>query len=507
MSLKSLLSKKFAAIVAKRIYKEANNAIVSQQNILAYLIEEGVKTRFGKDHYFYKLKSKAEFCEKVPVRDYEGLKTYFDAVAAGEPDILWPGRPVYLSKTSGTTSGAKYIPITKESLPEHINAARNALLLYINNTGNADFVSGKMIFLQGSPILDRKGGILTGRLSGIVAHHVPKYLLKNRKPSYEVNCIEDWETKVEAIVKETLPEKMTLISGIPAWVQMYFEKLIEKSGKASIGEIFPDFSLLVYGGVNFAPYAKRFEQLIGKKIDTVELFPASEGFFAFQDKQDDDGLLLNVNAGMYYEFIPMDEIGKAHPKSLELSEVELGVNYALVISTNAGLWRYNIGDLVKFTSLSPYRIRVSGRTKHYTSAFGEHVIAEEVEAAMSEAQKNSGAVVTEFTLAPNITPESGLPFHEWFIEFKEEPSDWRKFIECLDNALRSKNPYYDDLIKGNVLDVLHVVKIVPGGFLELMKSRGKLGGQNKIPRLANDRELASQLVKWSEESVSLSTIS
>lgn len=507
MSLKSFFAKRFAARVAAKVYRAAERAEHDQLQILAKLIEVGQRTQFGRDHYFERIKNREDFIKQVPVNDYEGLRSYIDRVVKGEPDVLWTGKPLYLSKTSGTTSGAKYIPLSKESLPEHIRAARNALLLYIYNSGNADFVDGKMIFLQGSPILSKKAGILTGRLSGIVAHHVPGYLQANRKPSYEVNCIEDWEEKVDAIVKETLPEKMSLISGIPAWVQMYFERLIELSGKASISEVFPKFSLLVYGGVNFQPYAQRFHQLIGKKVDTVELFPASEGFFAYQDRQDDDGLLLNTNAGMYYEFVPMEEIGKAHPKTLELHEVEVGVSYALVITTNAGLWRYDIGDLVRFTSLKPYKIRVAGRTKHFTSAFGEHVIAEEVEKAMSQAQEKTGAVVTEFTLAPKVAPEKGLPYHEWFIEFKKEPTDWKSFIKNLDDALRAQNPYYDDLIKGNILEELHVVKIKRGGFLSFMKSRGKLGGQNKIPRLSNGRELAEELQNWSEESVSLSTFS
>ncbi|TXC85279.1 GH3 auxin-responsive promoter family protein [Luteibaculum oceani] len=504
MGLKSWFSKLFAKRVVQKMYDDAAMAVQHQEQILSYLVDKGVKTEFGRDHHFHAIKSHTDFTQKIPVRDYEGLRNYFDRVVKGETSVLWPGQPVYLSKTSGTTSGAKYIPITKESIPEHISAARNALLSYINNTGNAAFVDGKMIFLQGSPVLDNSKAIPTGRLSGIVAHHVPGYLQKNRMPSFEVNCIEDWETKVDAIVEETLKEDMRLISGIPAWVQMYFEKLIEKTGKKTVAEIFPNFSLLVYGGVNFEPYAARFRELIGKEMPTVELFPASEGFFAFQDRQDDTGLLLNTNAGMYYEFVPQEELDKPHPKTLSLSEVELNVNYALVISSNAGLWRYNIGDLVKFTSLSPFKIRVTGRIKHYTSAFGEHVIAEEVEGALSETLKKDVAAVTEFTLAPQITPESGLPYHEWFIEFNREPKDWNVFIENLDTALQNKNPYYRDLIEGKVLSPLKITLVEKDGFQEFMKKRGKLGGQNKIPRLANDRKIADELKAWSVKTIASS---
>ncbi|MGB0166373.1 MAG: GH3 family domain-containing protein, partial [Luteibaculum sp.] len=442
MSVKSWLSKYYAALVVRSIYAKAAQAVDNQNRILLDLVSSGQKTTFGRDHYFHQIRSYQDFQIKVPVRDYEELKPYIDKVVLGDEDVLWPGKPKYLSKTSGTTSGAKYIPITVESLPEHIKAAKNALLCYIHSSGKSSFVNGKMIFLQGSPLLDKKHGILTGRLSGIVAHHVPNYLQKNRMPSFETNCIDDWETKVTEIVRETLPENMTLISGIPAWVQMYFEKLIQASGKRTIAEVFPEFSLLVYGGVNFEPYAQRFRQLIGKQVDTVELFPASEGFIAFQDSQDNNGMLLNSNAGMFFEFVPQEELGKKHPKAHLLHEVELGVNYALLISSNAGLWRYNIGDLIRFTSLKPHRIRVTGRIKHFTSAFGEHVIAEEVESALSETLKEIPAIVNEFTLAPQNNPEDGLPHHEWFIEFIEEPKDWDSFIKTLDDKLQAKNPYY-----------------------------------------------------------------
>jgi phenylacetate-coenzyme A ligase PaaK-like adenylate-forming protein len=494
MRIKVLAAKLFAKKIAKETKKWASKPVETQQKVFQNLIKEASKTKFGKDHHFEKIKTFQDFAEKVPVRDYEALRNYVDLVVEGKSDILWKGKPIYFAKTSGTTSGAKYIPLTKESIPFHIQAARNALLSYIHETGNAEFVKGKMIFLQGSPILEEKNGIKLGRLSGIVAHYVPNYLLKNRMPSWETNCIEDWETKVNAITEETINEDMTVISGIPAWVQMYFEKLQEKSGK-KVGELFKNFSLYVYGGVNFEPYRAKFENLIGRKVDSVELFPASEGFFAYQDKQNEKGMLLLLNAGMFYEFIKTDEFFTENPKRYTIGEVELGVNYALIISTNAGLWAYNIGDTVQFTSLEPHRVIVSGRIKHFISAFGEHVIGKEVEHALKEAIEGSSIRVNEFTVAPQISPETGLPYHEWFIEFENEPENLESFALKIDDAMRKQNTYYDDLIVGKVLQTLIITKVTQNGFQDYMKSIGKLGGQNKLPRLSNDRVIADKLRK------------
>ncbi|MNK55509.1 GH3 auxin-responsive promoter [compost metagenome] len=495
MSIKSIAAKIFARKIYKQTLRWAEKPVETQQKVFKSLIENAQNTEFGKDHYFSQIKTFEDFRKRVPLRDYEDLKPYVEKVVKGEADILWKGKPLYFAKTSGTTSGAKFIPLTKESMPHHIEAARNAILHYINETGKADFVDGKMIFLQGSPILTEKYGIKFGRLSGIVAHFVPKYLQKNRMPSWETNCIEDWETKVDAIVDETIKEDMSVISGIPSWVQMYFERLQQKSGGKKIGEIFKNFNLFIYGGVNYEPYRAKFEQMIGKKVDSIELFPASEGFFAYQDSQKEKGMLLLLNSGIFYEFIKADEFFNKNPKVYTIGEVELGVNYVLIISTNAGLWRYNIGDTVQFTSLTPYRVIVSGRIKHYISAFGEHVIANEVENAMKEAVNSTNIVINEFTVAPQITPASGLPYHEWLIEFEKEPENMEAFAETIDNSMRKQNIYYDDLITGNVLRKVVITKVSKNGFQDYMKSQGKLGGQNKIPRLSNDRNIADNLTK------------
>lgn len=490
MSIKSFLSKILAKSVANQTRKWSENPIETQRRVFLQLIKSAQQTAFGKDHHFDKINSFEDFANQVPVRDYEEIKPYIERVVKGESDVLWKGKPIYFAKTSGTTSGAKYIPLTKESMPCHIKAARNAILHYIHQTGKADFVDGKMIFLQGSPILEEKNGIKFGRLSGIVAHYVPKYLQKNRMPSYETNIIEDWETKVNKIVEETLPENMTLISGIPSWVQMYFEKIYEKTGK-KIGEVFPNFNLFIYGGVNYEPYRAKFENLIGRKVDSIELFPASEGFFAYQDSQTDKGMLLLLDGGIFYEFIKADEFFTENPQRYTIGEVELGVNYVMIISTNAGLWAYNIGDTIQFVSLKPHRLIVSGRVKHYISAFGEHVIGKEVEEALRKAMEGTDISVNEFTVAPQITPQNGLPYHEWLIEFEKEPQDLEAFALKIDNEMRKQNTYYDDLITGNVLRTLVITKVPKNGFQEYMKSIGKLGGQNKLPRLSNDRKIAS----------------
>jgi hypothetical protein len=498
MSIKSIAAKIFAAYIHKKNQVWITNPLAAQDRIFKSLLAQAKDTAFGKAHNFDIIQNHEDFCKQVRVRDYEDLKKYIDEVVNGKEDVLWPGKPLYLAKTSGTTSGAKYIPLTKESLPYHIEAARNAILNYIHETGKADFVDGKMIFLQGSPELKEKKGIRLGRLSGIVAHFVPKYLQKNRLPSWKTNCIEDWETKVNAIVEETFQQDMTVISGIPSWVLMYFEKLKEKTQKP-VGDLFKNFNLFIYGGVNYEPYRAKFENLIGRKVDSIELFPASEGFFAYQDSQQDKSMLLLLNAGIFYEFIKADEFFTENPKRYTIGEVEVGINYALIISTNAGLWAYNIGDTIAFTSIKPYKIIVTGRIKHYISAFGEHVIGKEVEEAMRIATENSGIRINEFTVAPQITPKEGLPYHEWLIEFDADVSeniiDFDSFAIQLDKAMRQQNVYYDDLINGNVLRTAVVTKIPTNRFQEYMKSIGKLGGQNKLPRLSNDRKIADFLTK------------
>ena len=490
--MKKILVKIFARYIMLKESKWIKNPIASQDNVFKNLIKTAKNTNFGKDHHFKSIKNYDDFKLKVPINDYEKIKPYISKILNGNKDILWPGKPIYLAKTSGTTSGVKYIPITKESLPNHILSARNAILNYIDKTGNVDFIQGKQIFIQGSPALENLNGINLGRLSGIVAHHVPSYLLKNRMPSWKTNCIEDWEKKVDSIVTETVNENMTVIGGIPSWVQMYFEKIKTKT-KKSIIKVFPNFSLFIHGGVNFEPYKTMFKNMIGKTVDSIELYPASEGFFAYQDNLNEDGLLLLLNSGIFYEFIDADKFFDDDAKRITIKDVKLGVNYVIILSTNAGLWSYNLGDTIRFVSTRPYRIVVTGRIKHFISAFGEHVIVKEVETALKKVIDLTPIQIREFTVAPQVNPSSGLPYHEWLIDFKIPPKDINKFSDKLDYEMRNQNIYYEDLITGKVLRPLLVSIVENNGFEAYMKRIGKLGGQNKVPRLSNNRKIADNL--------------
>lgn len=493
--LKKKLAQGWASLHHKKEQKWIDNPVETQNYWFEKLIKESLNTNFGVDYSFSKISSISDFQKNVPVQNYETLRPYIEKIKSGQDNILWPNKPLYFAKTSGTTSGTKYIPITKESMPFHIEGAKSALLHYIYKRKNPNFINGKMIFLQGSPVLENNNGIMTGRLSGISAHFVPNYLQYNRMPSWKTNCIEDWETKVDKIVEETVDKNMTLISGIPPWLVMYFERLIAKSGK-SISKIFPNLQLLVTGGVNYKPYEDKINELIGKKLDIIQTYPASEGFIAFQDDVDHEGLLLMLNHGIFYEFIPSEDIGKSKPRRLTLEQVQLNTDYAILLTTNAGLWAYEIGDLVRFISKDPYKILVTGRTKHFTSAFGEHVISFEVEEAIKETMEVTGCIVQEFTLAPQVNPSEGLPYHEWFIEFEKLPINIDEFESNLDQALRKRNSYYNDLITGAILRPLKISTIKKGGFNEYMKDIGKLGGQNKLPRLSNDRAIADKLEKY-----------
>ncbi|TNE50294.1 MAG: GH3 auxin-responsive promoter family protein [Bacteroidetes bacterium] len=497
MGFRCTLIYPFAQFIARRIDRMAANAIADQEAIFHQLVRRARNTAFGRDHRFSEIQDYAGFVEAVPVRDYEELKPYIERVKAGEPDVLWPGRPAYFAKTSGTTSGAKYIPMSRESTPLHFGTARDALFNYFARTGNGRWLDGKLIFLSGSPEVEDLNGVPTGRLSGISNHLVPAWLRTNQLPSWNTNCIEDWEEKVERIVDETLKADMRLISGIPPWVQMYYERLLDRTGKANIREIFPNYSVFVYGGVNFEPYRAKLEALVGAPVDTVETYPASEGFIAFQDRFPAEGLLLNTRAGMFFEFIPMDADFHDNPKRIWLKDVEIGVNYVLVLHTNAGLWGYNIGDTVRFVSKDPYRLVVTGRVKHFISAFGEHVIGKEVEEAILPVAQAEGAGIIEFTVAPQVNPpEGGLPYHEWFVEFDTKPADLPAFAAAIDRALREQNIYYDDLITGGILRPLVIRPMRRDAFREYMKTQGKLGGQNKVPRLANDRKIADALMPY-----------
>ena len=486
------IAKSFASYIISKNQFWIKNPIQAQSKTFEYLINNGQKTLFGQQYFLKEIRSYEEFKQSIPVSDYEKFKIYIDRIIKGESDVIWPGKPIYFSKTSGTTSGIKNIPIFRNAIKTHINSARDSILQYILNSGDTNFIKGKQMFIQGSPVLKTKKGIKVGRLSGIVAHHGPFYLRSSRMPSWDVNCIDDWEEKINAIVEETINQNMTLISGIPPWVKMYFEKIIEKSGQ-KVANVFKNFSLFIYGGVSFKPYKKIFDELIGRNVNSIELYPASEGFFAYQDQLDNDSMLLLLNNHIFYEFIETHDLLVGNNNYIPLSDVKVGKNYALIISTSSGLWRYNIGDTIRFTELNPYRIIVTGRIKHFISAFGEHVIANEVETAIIEASSKLKSRIREFTVAPQVSPEFGLPYHEWFIEFDQINDNLEEIESLIDKIMQRQNIYYNDLIQGKILSPLRITKIKKGGFNSYMKSIGKLGGQNKVPHLSNNRKIANQL--------------
>lgn len=494
MSITTKLLYPYFKWVGRKVRRDAARAVDDQHRIRRQLLRQAAATQYGQAHQFAQLQTYADFKAAVPLVTYEALRPYVERILKGERDVLWPGRPRYFAKTSGTTSGAKFIPLTKESLPNHFGTARNALFHYVDQTGQGDFLAGKLMFLSGSPTLDNYHGIPTGRLSGISNHLIPNWLKRQQLPSYVTNCIDDWETKLDRIVEETAKADLRLISGIPPWVHMYYERLLAYTGKSTVMEVFPNLSMFVYGGVNFEPYRVSLERLVGQRLPSVETYPASEGFLAFQDRANDPALLLNTNSGIFFEFVPLREVEAEHPTRLALEEVEIGVEYALVLSSNAGLWGYQIGDTVRFVSKAPYRLLVVGRVKHFISAFGEHVIGKEVETALLAATAATNFPVLEFTVAPQVTPpENEPPYHEWWVAAEGHPASLTQFATLIDEQLQAQNSYYKDLRAGQVLQCLKVRMIPPDAFQAYMKSIGKLGGQNKVPRLSNDRTIATFL--------------
>lgn len=495
MVIKYLASKILASFIHHANVYWSMNPLNTQQKVLKSLLEFAKGTKFAKSHNLKKVKTYEELKHAIPIRTYELYQPYIERILLGEFNVLCKGKPIYFAKTSGTTAGAKYIPLTTQSLMCQITAARNVLLEYIYQTGNNKFLFKKMIFLQGSPKLIEVSGIKIGRLSGIVAHHIPIYLQQNAMPSWETNCIEDWENKIDNIVTETLQQDMSLISGIPPWIKMYFEKLRNKSGQ-NIGKLFPNFSLMVTGGVNYTPYKKIIKELINKEIDILQIYAASEGFIAYQDNNKQEGLLLLLNNGIFYEFILLKDYYLNKYNRINIEHVEIGVDYVLIINTSAGLWGYNLGDTIRFISKNPYRIIITGRIDHYLSAFGEHIITYEVESALAKASKQYNCTVVDFSVAPNVNPFHGLPYHEWYIEFETMPNNLNNFAEAIDIYLRRKNIYYNDLIVGKILQPLIIKILRKDGIKDYMKSIGKLGGQNKIPHLSNNRKIANHLKKY-----------
>ncbi|MCE3007431.1 MAG: GH3 auxin-responsive promoter family protein [Bacteroidetes bacterium] len=491
MSVKTAIAKLLARQRVAQIHRMAAEPEAHQRQLLARHLERAALTQFGQAYGFGAFRDYETYRQRVPLREYEAFQPYIDRAYAGQPDVLWPGRPLYFAKTSGTTSGAKHIPLTREMMQAQVRGAKDALLCYIYHTGNAHFLDGKMIFLSGSPALERNvAGIPVGRLSGIAQHFVPAYLQRNRVPTFDTNCIEDWEAKLAAIIRETRSQDLRLISGIPPWVQMFYERVEAETGKKP-AELWPKLDVFVQGGVDYTPYRPLIQAAFGRLQDTVETYPASEGFIAIQEDPSVDALLLMLDYGIFFEFVPLAEYYHENPRRLPLWEVQLGEQYAIVLTTNAGLWSYVIGDVVKFVSTAPYRLKVTGRVKHFLSAFGEHVIEEEVSAALQYAVQAAGGQVAEYTVAPYVAEQGSR--HEWYIEFSQRPASLDAFAQRLDEKMRQQNPYYEDLRAGHMLAPAAVYVLPDGACRAYMKQQGKLGGQNKFPKLKNDRSVADAL--------------
>ena len=493
MGFKKFIVKILANNNEKSIHKGSNNAIGHQLKLFKYLTSVLHKTEYGKILGAQKDITISSFQKKIPIVNYEKITPFINKIANGEKNVLWKGLPKYFVKTSGTTSGVKYIPLSREMLKIQIRSTKEALLLYAQQTKNYDIINGKMMFIQGSPVVGRYKKVPCGRLSGIVANYVPSFLQKNRLPSMKTNSIEDWELKIKNIINETRNQDLRLIGGIPPWVIMYLEALLKACNVNSIKKIFPNLSVFVYGGVNFSPYKNTFKKLVGK-IDFLELYPASEGFIGYQDNYKNTRMLLLTNHGVFYEFIEtLDFINNENPKRVWLKGVKLNTDYVIILNTCAGLWGYNIGDTIRFTSTNPYKIIITGRIQHFISAFGEHVINHEVETALAAAVQKHDSEIIGFTVCPETSPKEGLPGHDWFIEFGKEPIDFNGFITDLDLGLRRQNIYYNDLVKGGVIRPLKIIKLKRGGINNYMESVGKLGGQNKCPQISNDRTIGDYL--------------
>jgi len=489
---KSKLVTPFAKQIASKLRREEQDSLVIQNKIFNQLIAKARNTKFGKAYEFKSIKNYRDFKEKVPLLNYIDLEKYIKLIQQGEQDVLWPGAPKYFVGTSGTTSGIKYIPLTRESMPYHFTSARDATFSYCAEHKLLDIFDGKMIFLSGSPELYRKGCINTGRLSGIMNREIPKWIRANQIPTYKTNCISDWEEKIIRIVRESVDENMTMISGITPWIIMYAEYLLDYSGKTSLKELFPNLRLIIHGGVNFQPYQNKLKRIAGNGIKFLETYPASEGFIAAQTT-DNQELRLNINGGIFFEFIDSKHLDSPS-KRVSLADVEVGKDYAIILNNNAGFFSYILGDTVEFTGTDPYMLKVTGRINQFISAFGEHIVVSEVERAIVNTTKTTGVRVNEFCVAPNISAfDKQKAYHEWYIEFEDQNINVENFSRALDKEMQLINFHYRDLVNGKVIAPLVIRSIQKNGFRQYMESIGKLGGQNKMPKLNNTRIHANKL--------------
>jgi GH3 auxin-responsive promoter len=472
-----------------------------QDEVLKKLLASGRYSEFGQKYAFDDLVNYEDYKKRVPIHTYEQLFPYIERLLRGEQNILWPNEVKWFAKSSGTTNArSKFIPVTKDALEEsHFKGGKDLLSIFINNYPDTKIFSGKGLAIGGSYRVnefDPTNSSNYGDVSAVIMQNLPPWAEFIRTPSLEVALMDNWEEKIEKLAKETTKVDVTQIAGVPTWTVLLLQYIMEREKKNSVLEIWPNLEVFFHGAVSFAPYKKLFKSLIpSEQMKYWETYNASEGFFGIQAEKNSEDLLLMLDYGVFYEFIPMEEFDKEYPDAIGLQDVEVGKNYAMVISTNAGLWRYNIGDTIKFTSVAPYKIRISGRTKHFINAFGEEVIIENAEAAITTACDQTGAVIDNFTAAPIFLEKSKRGGHEWIIEFKSQPNDFNRFVHVLDDTLRKINSDYDAKRAHDIALIAPTIHSVSEGtFYNWMKKRGKLGGQNKVPRLSNSREYVEDIL-------------
>jgi len=498
MNLLSFTISRIARMRLWRIENWSTHPVAVQREVLQDLVASAQYTEFGKKYHFNRLFTLKEFTSKIPIHEYEDLKPYIQRMMNGEENILWNTPINWFAKSSGTTSDkSKFIPVSEESLKDnHYKAMKDVLSYYYKNFPSSSLLTGKGLVIGGShEICKFNEEIQYGDLSAVLMQNTPFWGQWFRTPELSIALMDEWETKIEKLAQATANENVTSIAGVPTWTLILLKRILEITGKQTIHEVWPNLELYLNGGVSFTPYRDQFNKVIGKEINYLETYNASEGFFAGQQKPDDDGMLLFTEHGIFYEFMPVEEYGKAKPKTIGLKKVEIGKNYALVISTNGGLWRYLVGDTVRFTSLNPYKIKVTGRLKHYINTFGEELIIDNSDNAIAAASSKTGAIVNDYTAAPVYFTENENGAHEWLIEFEKEPENLQTFTNELDTALKNCNSDYEaKRYKDIALRMPIVHSLQKGVFSNWLRSKGKLGGQHKVPRLCNERNILEEIL-------------
>ncbi len=496
-----LLSPAISRLARLRLWRFENwisYPVAEQRNILQHLVTQAQYTEFGRKYSFSKLFTVRDFKKQVPIHEYDDIKPYILRMMNGEENILWNTPINWFAKSSGTTSDkSKFIPISEESLKEiHFKGSKDVLTNYYKNFPDSDLLTGKSLVVGGSHQVHAiNDEIQYGDLSAVLMQNTPFWGHWIRTPELSIALLDEWESKIEKLAQNTINENVTSLAGVPTWTIVLIKRILEISGKTTLKEVWPNLELYIHGGVSFTPYREQLQRLVGGPINYLEMYNASEGFFAAQNMPGDEGMLLFADHGIFYEFMPVEEYGKANPKTFGLKQVELDKNYALIISTNGGLWRYLVGDTIQFTSLRPFKIKVTGRLKHYMNAFGEEVIVNNADKAIAIASAKTNAVVNDYTAAPVFFTETENGAHEWLIEFEKQPIDLHAFIHELDNALQSINSDYESKRYKNIALRMPVVhQLENGTFNKWLKSKGKLGGQHKVPRLSNERKLVEEIL-------------